>query len=158
MENTARNRSRTPEACVPQFRYEDAAILFLRIFVGVLMLLHGIYKTQNYNMLAGSFPEVFGLSSAVSLVLITLAEVGCSALLIIGLFTRIAAIGLAFGMFTAAVVVPAHITAASSELPFVYMGIYIFLLISGGGKYALDAMFFPTIRKIRSDRSSLRTR
>ncbi len=124
-------------------RYFDSAILFMRIFVGAMMLTHGIGKIQNYDAIVNSFPDPFGIGRAASFVLITLTEVGCSVLLIIGLLTRIAALPLIFGMFVATFLAFPDKSFSAGELSFAYMGIYITLFISGGGRYSLDAMFFP---------------
>lgn len=127
-------------------RWFDSAILFMRIFIGAMMLTHGIGKLQNYNAIVNSFPDPLGISSAASFTLITLAEVGCSVLIIMGLLTRLATLPLIFGMFVATFLTFPDKPFAEGELSFVYMGIYIMLLISGGGKYALDALFFPCLR------------
>lgn len=131
-------------------RWFDSATLFMRIFVGAMMLTHGIGKLQNYNAIVNSFPDPLGISSAASFTLITLAEVGCSVLIIMGLFTRLATLPLIFGMYVATFLAFPDKSFAEGELSFVYMGIYIMLLISGGGKYALDALFFPNFR-VRRD-------
>ncbi len=124
-------------------RWFDSAVLFMRIFIGAMMLTHGIGKLQNYNAIVNSFPDPFGIGSAVSFTLITFAEVICSVLIIMGLFTRLATLPLIFGMFVATFIAFPDKSFAEGELSFVYMGIYIMLLISGGGKYAIDAMLFP---------------
>ena len=131
-------------------RWFDSATLFMRIFVGAMMFTHGIGKLQNYNAIVNSFPDPLGISSAASFTLITLAEVGCSVLIIMGLFTRLATLPLIFGMYVATFLAFPDKSFAEGELSFVYMGIYIMLLISGGGKYALDALFFPNFR-VRQD-------
>lgn len=53
-------------------RWFDAAVLFMRIFVGAMMLTHGIGKLQNYNAIVNSFPDPLGIGSAASFTLITL--------------------------------------------------------------------------------------
>ena len=124
-------------------RWFDSAILFMRIFIGAMMLTHGIGKLQNYNAIVNSFPDPLGIGSAVSFAIITFVEVGCSALIIMGLFTRLATLPLIFGMFVATFIAFPDKSFAAGELSFVYMGIYIMLLISGGGRYAIDAFMFP---------------
>lgn len=131
-------------------RWFDSATLFMRIFVGAMMLTHGIGKLQNYNAIVNAFPDPLRISSAASFTLITLAEVGCSVLIVMGLFTRLATLPLIFGMYVATFLAFPDKSFAEGELSFVYMGIYIMLLISGGGKYALDALFFPNFR-VRRD-------
>lgn len=124
-------------------RWFDSAVLFMRIFIGAMMLTHGIGKLQNYNAIVNSFPDPLGIGSAASFTLITLTEVGCSVLLIMGLMTRLATLPLIFGMFVATFLAFPDKTFAEGELSFIYMGIYIMLLISGGGRYAIDAFLFP---------------
>ena len=137
------NRLTTLLSSLSSDRWFDSAILFMRIFIGAMMLTHGIGKIQNYNAIVNSFPDPWGIGSAVSFTLITLTEVGCSVLIIMGLFTRLATLPLIFGMYVATFIAFPEKTFAEGELSFVYMGIYIMLLISGGGRYALDALFFP---------------
>lgn len=137
------NRLTTLLSSLSSDRWFDSAILFMRIFIGAMMLTHGIGKIQNYNAIVNSFPDPLGIGSAVSFTLITLIEVGCSVLIIMGLFTRLATLPLIFGMYIATFIAFPEKTFAEGELSFVYMGIYIMLLVSGGGRYALDALFFP---------------
>ena len=137
------NRLTTLLSSLSSDRWFDSAILFMRIFIGAMMLTHGIGKIQNYNVIVNSFPDPLGIGSAVSFTLITLTEVGCSVLIIMGLFTRLATLPLIFGMYVATFIAFPEKTFAEGELSFVYMGIYIMLLVSGGGRYALDALFFP---------------
>ncbi len=125
-------------------RWNDSAILFLRLFVGAMMLTHGIGKIQQYDYLVDSFPDPLGIGSATSFTLITIAEVGFSMALMIGIFTRLAALGLAFGMFVATFVAFPEKSFAAGELSFMYMGIYIFLVISGAGGCSLDRLFFSS--------------
>ena len=137
------NRLTTLLSSLSSDRWFDSAILFMRIFIGAMMLTHGIGKIQNYNAIVNLFPDPLGIGSAVSFTLITLTEVGCSVLIIMGLFTRLATLPLIFGMYVATFIAFPEKTFAEGELSFVYMGIYIMLLVSGGGRYALDALFFP---------------
>ena len=55
----------------------NAARLFLRLFVGILMLTHGIAKIENFDTLVDTFPDPIGLGT-LTLPLIILVEVGAS--------------------------------------------------------------------------------
>ncbi len=121
-------------------RWKDSAVFFLRIFAGVMMLTHGIWKINNYEMLFTSFPDPLGIGSNASLILTIGLETVCSVLLIIGLFVRPAAILLAMTMCVATFVNTG--TFAENELSFMYMGIYVAIAISGGMRYSLDRVFF----------------
>lgn len=119
-------------------RWNDSAIFFLRIFAGILMLSHGIEKINNYEMLFTTFPDILGMGSSTSLLLITGVEVIGSLLLIVGLLVRPAALVLAISMLVAIFASP----EGSREMPLLYMGIFVGLLISGGMRYSLDRVFF----------------
>ena len=133
-------------------RLFDSATLFLRIFIGAMMLTHVIGKIQDYNAIVDSFPDPLHIGSVASFNLIIIIEAGCSALLIMGLMTRLATIPLIAGMFTATFLTFPDKSFADGELSFIYMGVYIALLISGGGRYSLDMLFFP-YRRPRPTRS-----
>ena len=118
----------------------DMAILFLRIFIGGVMLLHIIGKLQDYNNVVIGFQSILELSAATSFALTVLFEGLFAAMIIMGVGTRLAAILM---MLVSAVAVTdaflaGNITADAAKLEFVYMGIYITLIISGGGKYAIS--------------------
>ena len=99
-------------------KHLDGALLFLRLFIGGMMLSHGWAK--------------------LALLLILFAEVGCSCLLIFGLMTRLAALPLMFGMLMAFFVIHGADPFAVRELPLLYLGVYVFLLWGGAGSYSLD--------------------
>ena len=73
----------------------NAARLFLRLFVGILMLTHGIAKIENFDTLVDTFPDPIGLGT-LTLPLIILVEVGASILVMVGFLTRLALIPLIF--------------------------------------------------------------
>lgn len=79
-------------------KHLDGALLFLRLFIGGMMLSHGWAKLASFSTLSATFPDPLGVGSTLSLLLILFAEVGCSCLLIFGLMTRLAALPLMFGM------------------------------------------------------------
>ena len=106
----------------------NAARLFLRLFVGILMLTHGIAKIENFDTLVDTFPDPIGLGT-LTLPLIILVEVGASILVMVGFLTRLALIPLIFSMIVA---------LATSELPLMYLGIFITLLLAGPGKCSID--------------------
>ena len=128
----------------------DIALLLLRIFVGIMMLTHGVAKIENFSALKANFPDPVGLGAGFSLLLITCAEVGCSLLVIVGLVTRLAVIPLIVGMCVAAFLTFPGFTMAASELALLYLSIYITLLIAGPGEYSLDELLRMTLRRKNS--------
>jgi putative oxidoreductase len=123
-------------------RSTDAALLLLRVWHGAsLLLLHGWGKLTGFSAMADKFADPFGIGQTPSLVLAILGEVVCTAMLILGFFTRIAA--LISGITMATAFWFAHgsrLTGpANGELAFVYLGVFLALFLAGGGRYSLDA-------------------
>jgi putative oxidoreductase len=123
-------------------RSADVALLVLRIWYGAaLLLLHGWGKVMNFSTLSEKFADPFGIGRTPSLVLAIFGEVICPALLVAGLYTRVAALGAAVAMGTAFWF--AHGAKLSGpgngELAFAYLGVFVALFIAGAGKYSVDA-------------------
>ena len=119
----------------------DLALLVLRVWLGLSMLvLHGWDKLSKFESMAGSFPDPFGIGSKASLGLAVFAELVCSALLVVGLFTRFAALNLAVTMGVAFFI--AHEGqlrgAGSGETAFIYLAGYVTLLLAGAGRFSAD--------------------
>ncbi len=72
----------------------NAAMLILRLSVGILMMMHGYDKLTGFGEMQHKFMNFMGIGSSVSLALVVFAEFFCSLFLILGLFTRLAAIPL----------------------------------------------------------------
>jgi putative oxidoreductase len=70
------------------------------------------------------------------------AEIGCSILLIFGLFTRIAAIPLLFSMMIAVFIAHAADPFAKKELATIYAAMYSLFLFTGGGKLSSDYVLY----------------
>ena len=114
------------------------ALFLLRLFPSLFMaLLHGLAKFNKMDILINRFPDPIGLGSAVSLYLVIFAELGCSILLMLGLYTRLATIPLIITMSVAAFVFHINDPISKIELPVMYLTIYVVLFIMGPGKYAL---------------------
>lgn len=118
------------------------ANLFLRIFIGFVMLTHGFAKIANYATLSTNFFDPLGIGSAASVSLSIFAEVVCSFLLILGLLTRPAALVLVVNMTVAAFLVHSEHLFSQRELALMYLAIYIVITVSGGSKYSLDRILF----------------
>ena len=120
-------------------------LLALRLFCGLTMLLHhGLDKLENFNTLAGGFPDPLGAGHKVSLGMTVFAEVVAAGLLALGLLTRFAALVLAFEMGVAFVAIHKLTLGGSApgEFALVYFGAFLTLLLAGGGTFSLDKAFF----------------
>lgn len=123
-------------------RSADAALLLLRLWHGAAMvILHGWLKLTGFSGLAPKFLDPYGLGKTPSLALATFGELVCAGLIVLGLFTRVAALGAAVTMATAFWF--AHGAALTGprtgELAFAYLGVFLALFLGGAGKFSLDA-------------------
>ena len=126
------------------------ALLVLRAWLGLCMLLlHGVSKVKDFSKLSADFPDPLNVGHTASLALVVLAEVLCSALLVLGLVTRFAALVLVVNMFVAFfIVLQGTLTGAhSGELAFIYLAGYVALLFTGAGKFSLDKVLFGKASK-----------
>ncbi|MCA9394238.1 MAG: DoxX family protein [Candidatus Omnitrophica bacterium] len=118
----------------------EFGIFLLRVTVGALMVFgHGWPKFQK--VLAGDpvkFPDPLGLGGDLSFYLVVGAEFFCSILLILGLFTRLSLIPLAFTMCVAAFIQHSGDPFPKVELPLLYLGAYLTLLCTGAGSFRLQ--------------------
>jgi putative oxidoreductase len=122
---------------------DDLGKLILRIAVGGLLLLHGVYKLQNgigfvsESLANHGLPAFFAYG-------VYLGEVVAPALVLIGLFTRPAGLIIAFDLLMAiflarrsdlATVMPGGAWSIEAEMLFLLGGLAIACL--GGGRFAL---------------------
>lgn len=124
------------------------ATLILRLSFGGLMLTHGYQKLLNYNNLSEKFMDFLGMGSELSLILTIGSELGCAILLLLGLFTRFAAIPLIFTMLVATFLAHGNDPLADKEMALLYLSGYFSILFLGAGKYSLDHLIF-TNKKLR---------
>lgn len=118
----------------------NSAILLLRIVLGVLMLLHGYDKLVHFEDNVTHMPNFISLGQKTSLILVIFAEFFCSAILIIGLFTRFACIPLIITMCVALFQVHHAEFAGKGQTATLFLVGYIILLLLGPGKVSVDTM------------------
>lgn len=122
---------------------EDFGYLVLRVGAGGTMFWqHGWPKLMAFSERMDSFADPFGLGPAFSLILILLAEVLCSALIVLGLWTRIATIPLIIGMAVVVFMVKGDAAFAEKELAAVYLMAFLTILFTGSGRFAVDRISF----------------
>ena len=124
---------------------EDIGKLVLRITLAILILLHGVSKLQNGIDFISGLVSGAGLPSAFAY-LVYIGEVVAPLLVLIGLFTRPAALLIAINMIVAIVLV--HMgelfTLTNSggwalELQGMFLFTAIAISLLGPGRYSLDA-------------------
>lgn len=123
----------------------ENGIFLLRISVSALMLSHGVPRALEYETLVQSFPDPLNVGTETSAQLILMAEVGCSILLLLGLFGRFASAALFIAMMLAAFVHHFDAPWATRELPLLYAAVYACLTLTGPGSTSIDAWFNKTV-------------
>lgn len=120
-------------------RSTDLALLTARIGITALMLTHGLPKLLLlFSGAPVQFPAVLGLSPELSLGLAVFAEVVCSALVLVGFATRLAAIPLIITMLLAVVLIHPADPFNVKEPALLYLLAYLVLMLAGSGRYSID--------------------
>lgn len=131
------------ERWIAQYRCMDWAVLYMRLFAGGVMLFHNIGKMQQYDQIIGAYPSILFFSPTTVFVAIAVAEALLSVLIILGLWVRAAALVLSLGI--GAMIVWNGCAEATRD--FLWLGIYVFLILSGSGLYGFDEVLFASARK-----------
>ena len=118
----------------------NIAMLLLRLGVGILMLNHGYDKLIHFGKYQGEFIDFMGMGQKISLSLCVFAEFFCSALLIIGLFTRLATIPLIINMCVIIFKVLGADVLGKGESAALYLVGFLVILMVGPGKASVDGM------------------
>jgi putative oxidoreductase len=120
---------------------KDLGLLLTRIAFGATMIYaHGWNKLINYETKFHSFPDVIGIGNEASYILVTYFETIGALAIILGLYTRFHALGLAITMFVGFAI--AHnmnlVGDNSGEKAFIYGFGFLLLFLNGAGKYSID--------------------
>src|SRR4051812_20295137 len=115
------------------------ALLLLRIVAGAaLMINHGLDKLIHFAQKSPRFADPFHIGHTTSLALVVFAEFFCSAFIILGLFTRLAAIPLVIAMGVALFSTNKGDFFGAGELAGIYFICFLALIFTGPGKVSLD--------------------
>jgi putative oxidoreductase len=114
-------------------------LLILRLGAGSLLLFaHGWPKLAHFPERWTKFADPIGVGSGPSLALVVFAEVLCSLLVMLGLFTRLAVLPI-LGFFSIALLIQhAHDPWPKKEFVLIYAVPFLALLAAGAGRYSLD--------------------
>lgn len=119
----------------------DVGLLTLRIVFGLtLCIVHGWSKIAHFSQMSSHFPDPFHTGPRSILLFAILSDVVCSLLVAVGLATRWAALiiaintGAAFALVHQFSLFGPH----SGELPLLFFGWALAILIMGPGRYSID--------------------
>lgn len=143
------------------YSYTNMARLFLRLFIGIMLIQFGVRQIAHFHEGLYTFPEVLGMSSETGLIVFIAIEMICSIFIMFGFLTRLMIIP----PFLAMIVAEAYLLSerlheapylltwqSQGYLPIMFMGIFFFLLLAGPGKISID--YFLSLYLIHSDNKS----
>lgn len=122
----------------------DLAILILRIALGIVMILHGLYKFRKKSFLDREWRVAYGFPNG-SVLLSGILQIACGLAIAGGVFSRFAALILLLVMLVATYIsIAKHREPFLStpegkgwDINFLLIGALIALIFLGGGKWAL---------------------
>src|SRR4030043_272077 len=94
----------------------DLAIFMFRVIFGVMLMTHGYHKLITFNEILPNFPDLIGIGSKLSLILVIFAEFFCALFVAIGLLTRLSLIPIVIAMSVASFVAHANDAFSAKEL------------------------------------------
>ena len=125
----------------------DWAVLYMRLFAGGMMFFHNIGKIQDYNEIVNSYPSFAFAGSPAVFVIVSLVEVVLATLIIMGLWVRASAIVMAAGILGVLLWgAPGFGTPA-----FTWLGVYVFLAMSGGALCVRHGPFPCETKKLNEE-------
>lgn len=116
----------------------NIALLILRVGAGVLLAAHGYQKLINFQDMSSHFVNFLGLGSTISLSLTIFAEFFCSIFVILGLFTRLAAIPIVINMAVAVGKGHNYDFFGKAEAASLFFLVFLTILLIGPGKASID--------------------
>lgn len=121
----------------------DFGLLLLRVLLAAGLLTHGIAKIAIFSALSTSFLDPLGIGVLPALLGAIFAEVVCSILVLIGLWTRLTVLPLIFTFIVVFFVVGGGAAFAQRELAYLYLAGWVVLFFTGAGRFSVDALRCP---------------
>lgn len=143
------------------YSYTNLGRLFLRLFVGIMLIQFGVRQLTYFHEIKDLFPSVMGMSGEASLVIMICIEIICSLFIMFGFLTRFMSIPPLVAMMIAEYFLLNDFTQQASYLltwqqqgylPVMFSGIYFFLLLVGPGKISID--YFLSLHIIHTENRS----
>lgn len=143
------------------YSYTNMGRLFLRLFVGIMLMQFGVRQITNFDTAAGGFPSVLGMGQELSLIIMIAIEIICSLFIMAGCMTRIMTVPPFIAMIIAEYYILHDMVSEAPYLlswsqqgyvPIMFLGIYFFILLVGPGKISVD--YFLSLHFIHSDNHS----
>ncbi len=127
--------------------YTNLGRLFLRLFIGIMMLSFSIRQIAHFYDQHTLFPSVLGMGHETSLIVMIAIEGICSIFIMAGFCMRLMILPPFIAMLIAEIYLVKDFVPAApylltwqqeSYLPVMFMAIFFFLLLVGPGKISVD--------------------
>lgn len=144
------------------YTYSNLSRLFLRLFVGVMFLHVCVRQFMDLGQLTSNFTGFWGMDPTTSMTLLLAIEAICAALIIVGFLTRLAVLPPLLVMSVAEVVAYSSYDDVTPSLftfqpgyPVMFIGIFLYFLLSGPGKISLDYIISAHLIETNDDNDIL---
>ena len=143
------------------YSYANMGRLFLRLFIGIMLMQFGVRQIDNFELWKDIFPRVLGMTSHATLIVMICIEIVCSTFIMFGFLTRLMILPPFVSMILAEYyLLHDYVQEAAYMLdwqhlgyvPIMFMGIYFFLLLVGPGKISVD--YFLSLHIIHTENKS----
>lgn len=143
------------------YSYTNMGRLFLRLFVGIMLMQFGIRQLADIEAARDAFPTIWFLSPETGLTIMICIEIICSFFIMCGFLTRIMTIPPFLAMAIAEYYVLHNMVhdapymlnwTQQGYVPIMFLGIYFFILLVGPGKISVD--YFLSLHFIHSHNHS----
>lgn len=124
-----------------EFVNAKTSAMLLRVFAAGFMIYgHGFGKVMNVLQGNLQFLDPIGIGPEASLILAAFAEGICGLLVLIGCWTRLAALILSINMFVAIFLhhIPSGDGFGAIETPLLYLVAFIIIFLLGPGNFSVD--------------------
>lgn len=142
------------------YSYTNMGRLFLRLFVGVMLMQFGLRQWIGFESHSAAFPSVLGMEPSTSLIVMIAIEMVSSVFIMAGFCTRLMVLPPFVAMIfceyylLSQTHVATYLISWSNPvyLPIMFMGIFFFILLVGPGKISVD--YFLSLHFIHTDDES----
>ena len=119
----------------------DIALLVFRVWIcTALFMKHGLEKVLHFQDMPGHFPDPIHIGARVSFYFAFFTDAVCSVLVAAGLLTRLAAFLIVINLFVVfGFMHHFNFHEDHAELVFVYLGGFVTLVLTGAGRFSVDA-------------------
>ena len=142
------------------YSYTNLGRMFLRLFVGVMLMQFGLRQWVHFDEELILFPTILGISPEILMPIMIIIEILCSLCIMVGFCTRLMVVPPFLAMLIAECYLLSDTYMASyliswsqpAYLPMMFMGIYFFIFLVGPGKISVD--YFLSLHFIHTDNQS----